>query len=139
MNDVHLYGHIVRDPEVRSVTANGRETKVANFTVATTRHFKKRDGENNSETTFVPCEVWDTAASSMEKIIKKGDPILVKGSLKIETWEKDGEKRSKMKVRVDKFQKLYRAPKAENNVDSNVESKVESSEEPVAVGDNIPF
>ena len=140
MNAVHLIGNLARDPEVKTVTVGGdRETKVANFTVATTRYFKKRDGENSKETTFVPCEAWDTGAASIEKLLKKGDPVAVDGSLKMEQWENaEGVKCSKMKVRVDRFQKLNRkAP------DDAVASDVEKPELVTAgatdSGDEIPF
>lgn len=150
MNDVHLHGNLARDPEVKTVTVGDRQTKVANLTVATTRFFKKKDGVQNKETTFVPCEAWDTGAELMEKLLKKGDPVIVTGSLKMETWEVDGNKRSKMKVRVSNFQKLHRAsaPSSESAAvtSETPSSETPPSEEPVAAGvteggngDEIPF
>ncbi len=110
-NLVVLQGNLTRDPEVREITANGRPTKVANFTIAVNRHFKRADGTKDKETTYVDCEAWDTGANTLGEYVHKGDPIIIEGSLKLDSWEnKEGEKRSKLKVRVARFNRLYRAP-----------------------------
>lgn len=113
MNSVCLTGNLTRDPEVRTVEANGRPTSVVNFTVATSRFFKRADGQKDKDTTFIPCEAWDTGAETIGKIFLKGDPILIEGSIKEERWEAEGNKRSRLKLRVNRFEKLYRAPKRE--------------------------
>ena len=133
MNIVVLYGNLTRDPEVREVS----DTHVANFTVAISRKFTRKNGEKDQETTFVDCEVWDSAATFMSQYMKKGDPILVHGALKLDIWEKEGQKRSKLKVRATSFEKIYRAPKGAN-------SDAESGGEPVAASaagsdDDVPF
>lgn len=140
MNVVILRGNLTRDPEVRAIG----DTHVSNFTIAVNRNFKRSDSTWNKETTYVDCEVWDSAAESMGNNCRKGDPILVQGALKLDTWENDqGEKRSKMKVRVNKFERLFRAP--EQNQEQS-QGQVEDSEEPATVaagagGDDpeIPF
>ena len=38
--------------------------------------------------------------------LKKGSPILVEGRLKLDTWESDGQKRSKLKVIGEPMQML---------------------------------
>ncbi len=110
MNIAILKGNLTRDPDVRTINAGGRETQVANFTIAVNRNFKRADGTKDKETTYVDCEAWDTGAKAIGEWLKKGDPILVNGSLKLDTWETDGQKRSKLKLRVSNFERLYRAP-----------------------------
>lgn len=149
MNKTILKGNLARDPEIKEVPTGGRTTKVANFTVATTRHFKKADGTRASDTTFIPCEAWDTGAESIEKLLKKGDPVLLEGSLKVENWEKDGKKHSRMKVRVITFDKLYRSPNSGNNTNEEQATKPTAEEtnptpqEPVATAsgsdEDTPF
>lgn len=115
MNLVVLKGNLTKDPDVREVsTAGGKKTKVANFTLAISRFFKKKDGERDKDTSFILCEAWDTGAEIIEKLLKKGDPVLLNGSLKTETWEKDGVKQYRTKVRVSNFDKLYRSPATGN-------------------------
>jgi len=125
MNLVVLRGNLVRDPEVRVVEGSGgRKTSVANFSIAVSRSFKKADGERQKETIFVDCEAWDTGAETLGKYVVKGDPILVRGSLKSDSWtdKESGNKRSRMKVRVEQFDRLYRAPTQPENENTVAES-----------------
>lgn len=127
MNSVTLKGNLARDPEIRVVESGTRKTSVANFTLAVSRNFKNASGEKQQETTFIPCEAWDTGAELIGKYLVKGDPVLLQGSIKEDRWEdKDTqEKRSRLKIRVSNFDKLYRAPARAEGSEAN---------EPVAVG-----
>lgn len=112
MNLVVLRGNLARDPELRTVSPGGKATSVVNFTVATSREFTKQNGESDKITTFVQCEAWDTGAEAIAETLKKGDLVMVEGSLRNDSWEKDGVKHSTMKVRVNNFAKLTRSSKA---------------------------
>lgn len=112
MNLVILRGNLARDPELRSVNAGGRQTSVVNFTVATSREFTKMNGSSDKATTFVQCEAWDTGAEAIAETLKKGDLIMLEGSLRNDSWEKDGVKHSTMKIRVNNFAKIHRTSKA---------------------------
>lgn len=124
MNVVILNGNVTRDPEVRVVKSGSKETKVANFTLASNRHFTRADGSKDKEVTFVDCEVWDSGAETIGQFVKKGSPLLIEGSLKLDTWETDGEKRSKLKVRVNRFD-LGPRNKTSESVESSVEGGAE--------------
>jgi single-strand DNA-binding protein len=108
MNEVRLSGRLTRDPEIKVLDIGGHKVTVANFSLAVTRYFRKANGERDKDTTFVNCEAWDTGAETLGKYVTKGDPILVFGSLKTENWEKDGQKMSRMKVRVSNFERLFK-------------------------------
>ena len=109
MNKIILKGNLARDPEIKVLELNGRKVTVANLTIATSRFFKRADGTKDKDTTFIPCEAWDTGAETIGKYVVKGDPILIEGSLKVENWEKDGQKMSRIKVRIGSFERLYRS------------------------------
>lgn len=141
MNVVVLKGNLTRDPELKYI-ANG--TAVTNFTIAVNRHFKRQDGSKDKETTYVDCEVWDSAAEHLAEYCSKGDPILVQGALKLDQWETDGQKRSRLKVRVNNFDRLFRSggDSEGSNEASSSASSDESNDEPVEAspaGANIPF
>jgi single-strand DNA-binding protein len=114
MNLVILRGNLARDPELRTVNAAGRQTSVVNFTVATSREFTKTNGSSEKATTFVQCEAWDTGAEAIAETLKKGDLIMLEGSLRNDSWEKDGVKHSTMKIRVNNFAKIHRTSKSKN-------------------------
>jgi single-strand DNA-binding protein len=111
MNLVILRGNLARDPELRNINANGKSTSVVNFTIATSREFTKQNGETDKITTFVQCEAWDSGAEAIADSLKKGDLVMVEGSLRNDSWEKDGVKHSTMKIRVNNFGKLNRGSK----------------------------
>jgi single-strand DNA-binding protein len=108
MNLVILRGNLARDPELRTVNTNNRQTSVVNFTVAVSREFTKQSGEQDKITTFVQCEAWDTGADAVAESLKKGDAVMIEGSLRNDSWEKDGVKHSTMKIRVNNFAKINR-------------------------------
>jgi single-strand DNA-binding protein len=111
MNINILRGNLARDPEVRIVNTAGKQTSVVNFTVAVSREYTKANGEKDKVTTFVPCEAWDSGAEIIGQSFKKGDLVLVEGSLRNDSWEKDGVKHNSLKVRVNNFSKITKLSK----------------------------
>lgn len=124
MNMVVLKGNLARDPELRSVGGGEKQTSVVNFTVAVSREFTKADGERDKITSFIQCEAWDSGAETIADTLKKGDLVFVEGSLRNDSWEKDGVKHSTLKVRVNNFAKIIKT--------SRKKSASSPAEEPVA-------
>jgi single-strand DNA-binding protein len=119
MNLVVLSGNLTQEPTLKYLDGAGGKVAVCNFCIAINRHYKSK-GEKKKETTFVDCEVWDKGAETLVKYVRKGDPLLIRsGRLKKDTWEKDGQPRSKMMVRVEDFEMLYRSSGSKNVVDSD--------------------
>lgn len=111
MNLNIIRGNLTRDPEARNITTGNKQTTVVNFTVATSREYTKANGERDKVTTFVPCEAWDTGAEIISESFKKGDLVMVEGSLRNDSWEKDGVKHSTLKLRVNNFSKITKLSK----------------------------
>lgn len=103
MNIVILRGNLARDPELRTVGSGDKKTSVVNFTIATSREFTKANGTQDKVTSFIQCEAWDSGAEAIASSFKQGDLVMVEGSLRNDSWEKDGVKRSTVKVRVNNF------------------------------------
>jgi len=130
MNKVILKGNLTRDPEVKVVNANGRDTSVANFTVAVNRFYKQKNGEMGKDTVFVPCECWDKNAEIAGQYLVKGAPVLVDGSLKVDAWEaEDGSKRSRILVRVGNFDMLGKRPTEDKATNEPASSDDDPSDE----------
>lgn len=118
MNMVVLRGNLARDPEIRVV--GDKQTSVANFTIAVSREFVKANGEQDKITSFIQCEAWDSGAEAIGSSFKKGDLVMVEGSLRNDSWEKDGIKHSTLKVRVNNFAKITKTKKAEKSAETTV-------------------
>lgn len=101
-NRVILVGNLTRDPELRYVA---KHTAVSNVGLAVNDRVK-RDDEWVDEATFVDVTFWGRTAEVANEYLIKGSPVLIEGRLKLETWEKDGQKRSKLKVVCDRMQML---------------------------------
>ena len=99
MNRVDLTGRLVRDPEVRYSQGG---SSVASFTVAVDRTVKKGD-EWVHEADFIKCVAFGKTAEFIEKYFAKGSFIVVTGSIKTGSYEKeDGTKVFTTDVWVDK-------------------------------------
>lgn len=115
MNITLLKGNLARDPELRIVNPNGgKQTSVVNFTIAVNRDYVKSNGEKDRITSFINCEAWDSGAETIAESLKKGDLVMVEGSLRNDTWEKDGVKHSSLKVRVNNFSKITKLSRAKS-------------------------
>ena len=76
------------------------ERTVYNFTVAVNDSYKKGD-EWVEKTHFIDCKFWSN--SDYYGTFTRGQNVSVEGKLEQESWEKDGEKRSKLIVSVNKL------------------------------------
>lgn len=114
MNIVMLRGNLARDPELRTVNIGDKQTSVVNFTIATSREFTKANGTQDKVTSFIQCEAWDSGAEAIASSFKKGDLVMVEGSLRNDSWEKDGVKHSTLKVRVNNFGQIVKTKKTKS-------------------------
>lgn len=125
MNITLLKGNLARDPELRTVNTGGKQTSVVNFTIAVSREYTKASGDKDKITSFINCEAWDSGAETIAESLKKGDLVMVEGSLRNDSWEKDGVKHNSLKVRVNNFSKITKLSKTTN-------TKTDTSKEVVA-------
>jgi single-strand DNA-binding protein len=109
LNKVLLMGNLTRDPNLTYLPAT--QMPVCDFGLAINRSWTGQDGVKKEETTFVDCTCFGKTAELLAKYKKKGDPLFVEGRLKLDQWKaEDGSNRSKLKVTVENFQFLNRAP-----------------------------
>ncbi len=102
-NRVILLGNMTRDAELR-YTPSG--TAVTDITLAVNDRRKGANGEWIEEATFVDITLWGRTAEIASEYLGKGSPALIEGRLKLDTWEKDGKKNSKLKVIGERLQLL---------------------------------
>lgn len=110
-NKVILMGNLTRDPEVRFIPSG---TAVADLSLAVNENFKNKTGETVENTVFVDVIVWARQAETCAEYLSKGSPVLVEGRLQMDKWQtKEGESRTKIRVRADRVQFLGSPGKAE--------------------------
>ena len=102
-NRVILMGNLTRDIELK-YTPSG--TAVTDIGLAVNDRRKSASGEWVDETTFVDVTLWGRTAEVASEYLSKGSPVLVEGRLKLDTWETDGQKRSKLRVTGERMQML---------------------------------
>ena len=107
VNKVILIGNVGQDPEIRYI-----ETRpVASFTLATTeRAYTNAAGVQIPERTeWHRVVMWDRAAETAEKYIRKGTKLYIEGRLRTRVWEdRNTIKRSVTEIYVDNFDILSR-------------------------------
>jgi len=87
INKIILVGHVGRDPDVQT-TASG--TRVAHFSLATTRRLPRTDGIVEERTEWHRITVWDRLADLAENYIRKGDRLYIEGRMEYDSFEKNG-------------------------------------------------
>ncbi len=102
-NRVILVGNLTRDVELR-YTPSG--TAVTEIGLAVNDRRKNQNGDWVEETTFVDVTLWGRTAQIASEYLGKGSPILIEGRLKLDTWETDGQRRSKLRVVGERMQML---------------------------------
>lgn len=103
LNRVLLIGRLTRTPELR-YTPGG--TPVTDLGLALNRSYTSQSGERREETCFIDVVVWGRQAENCHKYLSKGRQVFVEGRLKMDVWEKDGQRRSKIQVVADNVQFL---------------------------------
>jgi len=102
-NRVILAGNLTRDIELRE-TPGGASVADAGLAVNDRR---KQGDEWVDETSFIDLTLWGRTAENAAEYLSKGSPILIEGRLKQDSWQNEqGEKRTKLKVVVDRLQFL---------------------------------
>ena len=123
MNNIVLVGRTTRDPELKF----GQSGKAfCKFTLAVNRAYKK------DEVDFINCTAFNKTAELIGEYVRKGNKCGVQGTLQMQRYEKDGEKRTSYEVIVNQIEFL------ENNK-NNQEQKQAPVVEDDPSQDEFPF
>ena len=106
-NKVILAGRLTRDPELRK-TPGG--VAICKLSLATNRTYTGNDGQLKEEVTFVEIDCFGKQAETIAKYFFKKSRIHLEGRLKLDSWEKNGEKRSRLTVVLEGFQFVDQKP-----------------------------
>jgi len=109
LNKAVLIGNVGSDPEIRTI---GTGTRVAQFSLATSRNWTDQAGAKQEKTEWHRCVVWNSARGSgladvVEKYVKKGEKIYVEGEIEYRQWQdKDGQTRYTTEIKVKELMLL---------------------------------
>ena len=101
LNKVQLYGNLTRDPELKAMPSG---QQVANFSVATNRTYKDKDGNKKEQVEFHNVVAFGRQAELIGQYMQKGRPIYIDGRIQTRSWDKDGAKQYRTEVVVEQFQ-----------------------------------
>lgn len=102
LNKVLLAGRLTRDPELKYLPSG---TAVCDLRIASGRtYYDKNAGEKKEETLFITVTAWGKSAEFCNQYFTKGKGIFVEGRLKLDQWERDGQKHERISVVADRVQ-----------------------------------
>jgi len=111
VNRVILAGNLASDPQLKE-TSNGKAMTV--FPVAVNKQWRSQDGEKHKETAYFRIIVWNAAAETCARYLKKGGAVLVEGRLQTRSYKnRDGQTQYVTQVVGDQVTFLNR-PTREN-------------------------
>lgn len=106
INRVFLAGNITREPQTRQTNSG---MTILSFGLAV--NDRKRNPQTNEwedSAQFFDCNILGKRADALSTILTKGMKVSVEGRLHYSSWEKDGQKRSKVDVTVDEIEFMSR-------------------------------
>ena len=102
INRVCVSGNLTRDPELRR-TQTGMA--VLGFGIAVNdRRKNQQTGEWEDYPNFINCTMFGTRAEKLATYLSKGTKVAVAGKLHYSSWERDGQKRSKLEVVAEEIE-----------------------------------
>ena len=130
-NKIFLTGRTTKNAELNYIGATG--TPKMSFSLAVERNYQK--DKNNKKVDFINMEMIGQHTEKLAQYVTKGKAILVEGELNIDNYEKEGERRSFTKVKVDRLEFLA---SNNNNENKNTTSDFGNFQE-VGNDEDIPF
>lgn len=90
LNRVTLFGNLGADPELRTTQSGDG---VLRLRLATTERYLDKQKAWQERTEWHNVTVWGKRGEALHRILTKGSTILVEGSLRTSSYEKDGVKK----------------------------------------------
>lgn len=109
MNSVCVTGNLTRDPELKT-TSGG--LSICDLGIAVNTSIK-RDGQWEEKGNFLNVTVFGKQGENCAQYLAKGRKVGIEGRLDYQSWEKDGQKRSTIKIIADSV--TFLSPKGENS------------------------
>ena len=100
MNDINkvvISGRLTRDAELK-YTQGG----FAHLFFSIASNYSIKQGDSWVEkANFFDCDLWGKRAEALHQYMTKGQQVFVSGELRHQTWESDGQKKSRVSINVE--------------------------------------
>jgi len=133
LNKATIIGNLTRDPESKALPSG---ITVVNFSIATNRNWKDKEGNKKEEVQFHNCVSFGKQADTIAQYVKKGQQLMVEGRIQTRSWEVEGGKRYATEIMVEQFQFGAKAPTQTDAPPIEQEPQEITAEE---LADSIPF
>lgn len=134
INQVALTGNLTRSPELRS-TQGG--TPVLSFGIAVNDRRKNASGQWEDVPNFFECVTFGNRATALSAILTKGMKVAIAGKLHYSSWEKDGQKHSKVDIIANEIELMQnRKPQQEPHQEQAFEPQPPTMD---AYDEGLPF
>ena len=101
INKVFLSGNLTRDAELRTTQSGGSVCVVG--VAVNDRRKNQQTGEWEDYPNFVDCTMFGTRGEKLQPYLTKGTRVAIEGKLRYSSWERDGQRRSKIEVIPDEI------------------------------------
>lgn len=132
INVVVMSGNLTRDCELRHTNGG---TAILSFGVAVNDRMKDRDGSWVDRPNFVDVTVFGARAEALSRFLSKGAKVALSGKLRYSSWERDGQKRSKLEVIAEEIEFLSR----DGDVARTAAPQQAAPQYPEVTYEDIPF
>lgn len=117
LNTVIITGNVVHDIGEKDLRKVGETTKLS-ITIATNKSVKS-NGEWKNKASFFEVVLWGRLADNLRPYLVKGKSVAIVGTLDQDTWEKEGQKQSKIYITANELKLL--GGKADNSKSANTQ------------------
>jgi single-strand DNA-binding protein len=128
MNNVILMGHLGSDPELRLLTGGGALLRMR---LATNEVYLDKNRERQERTEWHDVVLFGSRAEPLSRILSKGSGVLVEGSVRTSSWEKDGVRRYRTEIHARDLHLMGSRPRGA--------SVVTPDPEPAQAEADLPF
>lgn len=130
---ITIFGHIGQDPKMQELPSGA---KVCNASIAYNAYGQNRDG-SKKDTVWFTLTIWGKQGERFCEWFKAGDLAVVSGELDNESWDHQGERRSKLVIKVGSFSGMGKE-KGDDAPAARRQAKAKQSQDTEDAGD-VPF
>lgn len=117
INRVFLSGNLTREPNLRR---NSSGIAILDIGIAVNDRKKNpRTGEYENYPNYFDCAMFGSRAEKISGYMSKGMKVAIEGKLRFSSWERDGQRRTKVDVVIDEIEFLSQSRQSYQNGNQN--------------------